>query len=152
MADESHKAAAAESRAEASARETQEVMTLFNRRLHRLAERDLGCAIIEPMPEASESLRRGFNQSVSQLQEALGGATIKARAFEGEGHEAATADLSNHSERQDHRAARRHERLPAGPVASRRAGDGEASNPRVRSVGPESETHWAWGPDLLACG
>ena len=77
MADESHKAAAAESRAEASARETQEVMTLFNRRLHRLAERDLGCAIIEPMPEACESLRRDFNQSVSQLQEALGSATIR---------------------------------------------------------------------------
>ncbi|WP_131822025.1 hypothetical protein [Salipiger thiooxidans] len=127
-------------------------MTLFNRRLHRLAERDLGCAITEPMQEASESLRRDFNQSVSQLQEALGGATIKARAFEGEGHEAATGDLSNHSERQDHRIARRHERLPAGPAASRRAGDGEAPGLRGRSVGPESETLWAWGRDVLACG
>ncbi|NIY98787.1 hypothetical protein HC022_21935 [Salipiger sp. HF18] len=143
MADESHKAAAAQSRAEASARETQEVVTLFNRRLHRLAERDLGCAITEPMPEASESLRRDFNQSVSQLQEALGGATIKAHAFEDEAHEAATGDLSNHSERQDHRAARRHERLPAGPAASRRAGDGDAPALRGRSVEPEGEKRWS---------
>ncbi|MHA7870127.1 MAG: methyl-accepting chemotaxis protein [Salipiger thiooxidans] len=77
-------------------------MALFNRRLHRLADRDLGCAITEPMPGAFESLRRAFNQAVSQLQEALGGATIKARAFEeeAEGLEAATGDPSTRSERQ----------------------------------------------------
>ncbi|WP_318246367.1 methyl-accepting chemotaxis protein [Salipiger thiooxidans] len=102
VADESHKATAAQARAEASARETQKVVALFNRHLHRLADRDLGCAITRPMPGAFESLRRDFNQAVSQLQEALGGATIKARAFEeeSEGLEAATGDLSTRSERQ----------------------------------------------------
>jgi len=54
------------------------------------------------MPGAFESLRRDFYQAVSQLREALGGATIKVRAFEeeSEGLEAATGDLSTRSERQ----------------------------------------------------
>ena len=104
IADESHRAAEAQARAEAAARETREVVALFNRHLHRLADRDLGCAIGGEMPEAFEGLRADFNQAVSQLQEALGGATDKATAFEEEAQalEAVTGDLSARSERQAH--------------------------------------------------
>ncbi|EIE52294.1 methyl-accepting chemotaxis sensory transducer [Citreicella sp. 357] len=102
LADESHKAAEARSRAEAAERETREVVTLFNDHLHRLADRDLSYKIEKPLPEAFEPLRRDFNQAVTQLEQAISGANKKALDFEEEarGLESVTGDLSGRSERQ----------------------------------------------------
>ncbi|WP_370203278.1 methyl-accepting chemotaxis protein [Salipiger bermudensis] len=104
LADESHKAAAAQARAEAAAQETRDVVAQFNHHLHRLADRDLACAIDAPMPEAFETLRHDFNRAVRQLEEALRSAGSKAVSFEEEAQalEAVTGDLSSRSERQAH--------------------------------------------------
>ncbi|WP_417719219.1 methyl-accepting chemotaxis protein [Salipiger sp.] len=104
LADESHKAAEAQARAETAARETREVVTLFRERLHLLAGRDLSCSIDEDLPEAFDSLRRDFNRAVEQMRDALTGAGKLARAFEEEAGalEGVTGDLSSRSERQAH--------------------------------------------------
>ncbi|EPX78481.1 methyl-accepting chemotaxis protein [Salipiger mucosus] len=102
LADESHRAAEAQARTEAAARETREVVALFNEHLHRLADRDLSCTIDNELPAAFESLRRDFNRAVGQLNGALVGARDMAQTFDEEAGalEGVTGDLSSRSERQ----------------------------------------------------
>ncbi|MCT4369344.1 methyl-accepting chemotaxis protein [Yangia mangrovi] len=102
LADESHRAAEAQVRAEATAQLTQDLVARFSKHFHALAERDLDCALNEPMEGVFEALRQDFNRALSQLQDALGSARRTAEGVDEEAGalEQVTGDLSLRSERQ----------------------------------------------------
>ncbi|WP_226621530.1 methyl-accepting chemotaxis protein [Alloyangia pacifica] len=102
LADESHRAAEAQKRAETTAELTQDLVARFSKHFHALAERDLDCALSQPMEGVFEALRQDFNRALSQLQDALGSARRTAEGVDEEAGalEQVTGDLSTRSERQ----------------------------------------------------
>ncbi|WP_353472187.1 methyl-accepting chemotaxis protein [Salipiger sp. H15] len=102
LADESHRAAEARARAEATAQLTQDLVARFSRHFHALAERDLDCALNDPMDGVFEALRQDFNRALTQLRDALGSARRTADGVDEEAGalEQVTGDLSMRSERQ----------------------------------------------------
>ncbi|SDG29546.1 methyl-accepting chemotaxis protein [Alloyangia pacifica] len=102
LADESLRAAEAQVRAEATAQQTQDLVARFSKHFHALAERDLNCALDEPMEGVFESLRQDFNRALGQLQDALDSARRTADGVDEEAGalEQVTGDLSTRSERQ----------------------------------------------------
>lgn len=72
VADEGHRATAAQALAERNVRETEEAVVILRTHLEQLARRDLDCLIHEPLPEKFEDLRSDFNSAVTQLNEAIG--------------------------------------------------------------------------------
>lgn len=102
LADESHRAAEARAKAEASAQLTQDLAARFSKHFHALAERDLDCALNDPMQGVFEALRQDFNRALSQLRDALGSARRTADGVDEEAGalEQVTGDLSMRSERQ----------------------------------------------------
>ncbi|MBE9638037.1 methyl-accepting chemotaxis protein [Salipiger mangrovisoli] len=102
LADESHRAAEAQVRAEATAQMTQDLVARFSKHFHSLAERDLDCALHQPMDGVFEALRQDFNRALQQLEDALGSARRTADGVDEEAGalEQVTGDLSLRSERQ----------------------------------------------------
>ncbi|MFZ7094147.1 methyl-accepting chemotaxis protein [Primorskyibacter sp. 2E233] len=84
VADQSHRAEVAESKARRMVDEAEQAIGLLRTNLHHLADRSLRCEIQEDMPEAFEDLRSDFNLAVTRLDAALGQAQSMARSFDGE--------------------------------------------------------------------
>lgn len=102
LQDSSHRAAAAQARAQTAQREAEDVVTTFRTHLARLSDNDLDCAITERFPQAYEALRTDFNRALEALRVVLRSASEASRDFETGACElaSATADLSQRTERQ----------------------------------------------------
>ncbi|MFW2544528.1 methyl-accepting chemotaxis protein [Primorskyibacter sp. 2E107] len=82
LADQSHRAEIAESKARTMMAEAEQAIVILRANLHRLSERSLDCRIVDDIPEAFEDLRSDFNLAVEQLDTTLGKALDMAQSFD----------------------------------------------------------------------
>ncbi|WP_136443483.1 methyl-accepting chemotaxis protein [Pacificoceanicola onchidii] len=146
LADQSHRAEIAESKARTLIREAETAIGILRGTLHELSERRLDCRIDGEMPEAFEDLRTDYNLAVDQLDAALSKALGMAQSFDGEARllGALIDDLANGTRsqadglgQQSRHVAQLSERLEEASAQAQRAADRVAKARREADQGGE---------------